>query len=199
MTTDLDYEHTHLSGSDRTVKILKFCLSQFKVFLVIFLPSTLPCKMVLPGFILSHHMSKPFDFPLNDDLQQRVVVPNELSNSPVYLRIGITSRIRVEGKSSVCAISIKYRIIILIIIIISLGQIFFIVYCKHITHARTHAHTHVLTHTAVAAVTAVQTISIRWRPTVMARSTGDNAGHGHSNKHTCWRIDFPEVLDIFRV
>ena len=34
-----------------------------------------------------------------------------------------TSRVPDEGKSSVCAISLKYRKMILIIMIISLGQI----------------------------------------------------------------------------
>ena len=41
----------------------------------------------------------------------------------IIIIIIITSRVPVEGKSSVCVICIKYRIIILIIIIISLGQI----------------------------------------------------------------------------
>ena len=34
-----------------------------------------------------------------------------------------TSRVPVEGKSSVCVICMKYKIIVLIIIIISVGQI----------------------------------------------------------------------------
>ena len=54
----------------------------------------------------------------------------------------------------------KYRIIILIIIIISLGQII-LSYGKHITHARTHLRTH--------PPTAVQVVAVRWvgvRPTM---------------------------------
>ena len=54
---------------------------------------------------------------------------------------------RVEGKSSVCAISMKYRKMILIIIIISLGQII-LSYIANTsrTHARTPAYTLVHTH-----------------------------------------------------
>ena len=49
------------------------------------------------------------------------------------------------------------------------------VYCKHIMQARTHTRTHtrVHTHTAIA---GLQAIAIHWRPTVTARSDGDNAG-----------------------
>ena len=61
-------------------------------------------------------------------------------------RIMITSRVSVEGKSSVCVICMKYRIIILIIMIISPGKIL-LSYCKHITHPRMHARTHAYTHT----------------------------------------------------
>ena len=55
----------------------------------------------------------------------------------------LTSRVPVEGKSSVCVIFMKYRIIFLIIIIISLGQIL-LSYLANTsrTHACTHAHTH---------------------------------------------------------
>ena len=60
------------------------------------------------------------------------------------------------------------------IIIISLGQIFFIVYCKQITHARAHTRTraHACAHTCThmytyhrRRLTTVQAIAIRWRPT----------------------------------
>ena len=81
-----------------------------------------------------------------------------------------TSRVPVEGKSSVCLICMKYRIIILIIIIISLGKILLSYIANtSCTHAR--AHTHASTHTHAA----VQVIAICWRPTVTARSAGDNA------------------------
>ena len=75
------------------------------------------------------------------------------------------SRVPVEGKSSVCLICMKYRIIILIIIIISLGQILL----SYIANTSlTHAYACERAHTAVA---AIQVIAIRWLPTA-----GDNAG-----------------------
>ena len=54
-----------------------------------------------------------------------------------------TSRLPAEGKSSVCLICMKYRIISLIIIIISMGQIL-LSYIANTsrTYARTHARTH---------------------------------------------------------
>ena len=55
-----------------------------------------------------------------------------------------TSRVPVEGKSPVCVICMKYRITILIIIIISLGQTVLSYIATH-THSRTHTHTQ--THT----------------------------------------------------
>ena len=56
------------------------------------------------------------------------------------------SRVPVEEKSSVCVICMKYRIIILIIFIISLGQI---ILSYMANTPRTHActHTHTLAHT----------------------------------------------------
>ena len=54
----------------------------------------------------------------------------------------ILAGIPVEGKSSVCLICMKYRRIFLIIIIISLGQIFLSYIAKtSSTHARTHTYT----------------------------------------------------------
>ena len=60
----------------------------------------------------------------------------------------LTSRVTVDGKSSVCVICMKYRIILLIIIIISLGQTI-LSYMANTsrTHACTHAHTHMHPHT----------------------------------------------------
>ena len=76
-----------------------------------------------------------------------------------------TSRVPVEGKSSVCAISMKYKIMILIIIIITLGQILssYIANTSRThacMHARTHArpHTRAHTHTALA----VPVVAVRW-------------------------------------
>ena len=82
----------------------------------------------------------------------------------------MTSRVPVEGKSSVCVICMKYRIIILIIIIISLGQIILSYMANtSLTHARTHActRTHLRTHPPTAV--AVQVVAVRWvgvRPTM---------------------------------
>ena len=69
---------------------------------------------------------------------------------PIYncsTPITITSRVHVEGKSSVCLICIKYKIIFLIIIIISLGQIL-LLYIANTSrmHTRTHTCTHLHTH-----------------------------------------------------
>ena len=79
----------------------------------------------------------------------------------------------------------KYWIIILIINIISLGEIL-LSYIANTspTHTRMHTranarmNTHACTHTHTA-VAAVHVFAIRWvgRPTVTARSAGDNAGH----------------------
>ena len=64
-----------------------------------------------------------------------------------------TRRVPVEGKSSVCLICMKYRIIILIIIIISLGQIFVSLQTRYArphapmrTHARSGMREHIHTH-----------------------------------------------------
>ena len=111
-----------------------------------------------------------------------------LSPRTLYKLAGIP----VEGKSSECLIRMKYRIIILIIIIISLGQIFYRIrqthhactYARAYTHThtrvRTHACTHVPTHTQPSppsppSPSAAQAIAIRCRPTVTVRSDGDNA------------------------
>ena len=59
-----------------------------------------------------------------------------------------TRPVPVEGKSSVCLICMKYRIIMLIIIIISMGKIS-LSYIANTsrTHARMHARTHTHAHT----------------------------------------------------
>ncbi len=62
-----------------------------------------------------------------------------IANTASHTRLFIwTSRVPVEGKSSVCVICMKYRIMILIIIIISLGQILL----SYIAHTLTHTHRH---------------------------------------------------------
>ena len=70
-----------------------------------------------------------------------------------------TSRVPIVGKSSVCLIYMKYRIIILIIIIINLCQIL-LSYIENTsrTHARmhAHAHTHACTYTVEPLVSAVR-------------------------------------------
>ena len=59
-----------------------------------------------------------------------------------------TSQVPVEGKSSVCAISMKYMKMITIIIIISLGKILLsYIYGKHTTYTHTHTHTREHAHT----------------------------------------------------
>ena len=74
-----------------------------------------------------------------------------------HARFMSTSRVPVEGRSSVCLICMKYRIIFLIIII-SLGQLL-LSYIANTsrTHERTHTRERVHTHTAV---TVVQVIAI---------------------------------------
>ena len=57
-------------------------------------------------------------------------------------RIIYTSRVPVEGKSSVCVICMKYRIILYHY---EPGSNIIIVYCKHITRAHTHPHTQTVT------------------------------------------------------
>ena len=51
---------------------------------------------------------------------RRAVCEHRHTGRHIHLRI--TSRVHIEGKSSVCVICMKYRITILIIIIINLGQ-----------------------------------------------------------------------------
>ena len=80
----------------------------------------------------------------------RSIINSLASNVAVEIRILIiTSRyiIPVEGKSSdsECLICMKYMIIILIIIIISLGQIFYRILQTH--HACTHARARTRAHT----------------------------------------------------
>ena len=75
------------------------------------------------------------------------VLPLHVINSIINV-FSWTSRVPVDGKSSLCLICMTCRIIILIIIIISLGELLL----SHIantsrTHARTHALTHARTHT----------------------------------------------------
>ena len=114
-----------------------------------------------------------------------------LSPRTLYELAGIP----VEVKSSECLIRMKYRIIILIIIIISLGQmgqIFYRIMQTHhaCTHARAYTHTrvhacartraHTCPHTQPSppsppSPSAAQAIAIRCRPTVTVRSACDNA------------------------
>ena len=71
------------------------------------------------------------------------------TSSLVHLKC--TSLLRVEWKSSVCVICMKYRIIILIIIIISLGQILLSYISNtsrtHASHTGIHSRTHSRTRT----------------------------------------------------
>ena len=101
-----------------------------------------------------------------------------------FLTFTRTSRVPAEGTSSVCLICMKYRIIFLIIIIISLGQILL----SYIANtSRTHTHP---VHTHPPHTHRRRRIAIRWvctqpspyrysmglcQPTVTARGTGDNS------------------------
>ena len=127
-----------------------------------------------------------------------------------YLFVTYTSRVPVEGKSSVCLICMKYKLIILIIIIISLVQILlsYIANTSRMhacTHARMHAHTHARTY----ACTHVHTYappSPRYRLSLFVGAHPRRPAPlatmpvaGHSNKHGLWRPGFPEVLGVFDV
>ena len=96
--------------------------------------------------------------------------PDEVSIDLVIGSVFIyISRVPVEGKSSVCLICMKYRIIItLIIIIISLGEIL-LSYIANTSrmHAHTHAHTriHARTHTHTHRYLRSGSMH-RWRPSV---------------------------------
>ena len=69
------------------------------------------------------------------------------------------SLVPVEGKSSVCAISVKHRKMVLIIVIISLGKIL-----SYIANtSRTHTHTHTLAQSPhQPTMTAFLVIALRW-------------------------------------
>ena len=78
----------------------------------------------------------------------------------------LTSRLPVQGKSSVCMICMKYRKIILIIIITCLGMRN--LYLKKTsrslerTHARTPTRTQSRAHTHPPTAVAVQVVAVRW-------------------------------------
>ena len=72
-----------------------------------------------------------------------------------------TSRVPVEGKSSVCVcvICMKYRIIVLIIISSAWVKYYYRI-CKHIIHTCTPTHARMRTHTHTHV--AVQIVAVRW-------------------------------------
>ena len=76
--------------------------------------------------------------------QYRVVVcPVKCSQNVYdYYNLLAWSLVPVEGKSSVCVISMKYRIMILVIIIISLGQILHYYRILQTRHVRIHTRAH---------------------------------------------------------
>ena len=95
-------------------------------------------------------------------------------------QLTMTSRVPVEGKSSVCVICMKYRIIFRYHQPVSNS---IIVYCKHITHERAHARTRVRTHPRELLHTPTgphtYTLPSLYRysmPAVMGRSAGNNSG-----------------------
>ena len=99
-----------------------------------------------------------------------------------------TSQVLVEGKSSVCLICMKYRIIILIIIIISLGQIL-LSYIANTsrTHARTHARSHARTNARMHACTHARTHACTHACTperTHAHAPARTNAHTHTHTHT---------------
>ena len=108
------------------------------------------------------------------DTQQSFKHRLELDNSAGVGDVNIipTSRVPVEGKSSVCLIRMKYRIIFVIIIIISLGQIL-LSYIANTsrTHACTKAHACTPPHTPPSPHRYSMGLC---QPTVTARFAGDN-------------------------
>ena len=106
----------------------------------------------------------------------------------------ITRRVPVEGKSSVCLICMKNRILILMICHYHPGSNIIIVYWKHIMHARTRArtHTHAAEHFRLAlcdgSVAPNRDGPFRWRHW---------ASMFHSNKHTRGRSGFPRFCVFF--
>ena len=86
-----------------------------------------------------------------------------------------TSRVAVEGKSSVCVICMKYRIIFYYHQPVSKS---IIVYCKHLMHARTRVSMNPRERPDTPHTQSYcrRCIAIRCQPTVTARSAGDNSG-----------------------
>ena len=111
-------------------------------------------------------------------------------HGPLY----ITSRVLVEGKSSVCATSMKYKKMILIIIIISLGQIL-LLYIANTSRTRAHAHTHPLPSLFDGPVR--QTMMELTPPFRCWRYNGRSVHH--SNKQHAGNSVFAIVLGGFRV
>ena len=147
------------------------------------------------------------DITLYNDLTWKRHVDNIVKKAAkiMYKKYYATSRIPVEGKALVCLICVRYRIIILVIIIISLGQIL-LSYIENTsrTHARTRAHAHIharkhiYTHTAEPFRLALCDGSVRpnrdgpfrWR---------QSASLLHSNKNTRGRSGFPRFCGVFCV
>ena len=110
-----------------------------------------------------------------------------ISVNAVRIFYNNTSRVPVEGKSSVCLICMKYTIIFLIIIIISLGQIL-LSYIANTsrtharTHARAHARTHARTHALTHARTHAHTHSLT-RANAYTRTHSLARTHTHTHTH----------------
>ena len=83
---------------------------------------------------------------LNNHISRQLMIWKQFPQSflkPTINNIRGISRVSVEGKSSVCVICMKYRIIVLIIIIISLGQIILsYIYMANTSRTHTHTRTH---------------------------------------------------------
>ena len=142
----------------------------------------------------------PSEYPVrgsqNSKVRQREE-NNSIQLHLLYRAVISTSRVPVEGKSSVCLICVKYRIF-LIIIIISLGQILssYILQIHHaLTNGRTRVHTCERVHIHRRRSGYRYSMGL-WHPTVTPCSSGDN---GWSMAIKYWRPGFPEVLSVFRI
>ena len=131
---------------------------------------------------------------------------NPSTRGPVEHGISVTSRLPVERKSSVCVICRKYRILILISIISSLGQIL-LSYTANtsLSHTRTHARTR--THTRTHARTNTHTCThtrVRTHARMHARARTRARTHTHRRRRSgccCsmgrWRPTVTQLTPLF--
>ena len=132
--------------------------------------------------------------------------------SPPLLIQYNTSRLPVEGKSPVCAISMKYGIMITLIINITMGQILlsYIADTRAHTHTRTHARTRAYAHTQppthrrrrsgcrCSMGTAPNNDEVN-APLSLVPLAMNGRSLFYSNKHSRMRLGIRIVLGVFRV